>query len=111
MATNNYSIFFNRLSLNETKESSAVRQRHAGVLGLCAFISAYPYDIPDFVPDVFEHLGAHLNDPQPIPATIRKTVGNFKRTHHDNWAVHQLKFTENQLAVLTDLTVPPSYYA
>lgn len=111
--------------------------RHGGVLGLCAFISAYPYDIPDFVPDVFEHLGAHLNDPQPIPvcsqirkflsrrnrkccsflvfvvlqSTIRKTVGDFKRTHHDNWETHQLKFSENQLAVLSDLTIPPSYYA
>lgn len=51
----------------ETQEAESVRTRHMGVLGLCAFISAYPYDIPDFVPDVFEHLGAHLNDPQPIP--------------------------------------------
>lgn len=118
--------------LIETQEAESVRMRHMGVLGLCAFISAYPYDIPDFVPDVFEHLGAHLNDPQPIPvselqsalrkfeilcvrffsqSTIRKTVGDFKRTHHDNWATHQLKFTENQLAVLSDLTIPPSYYA
>lgn len=48
-------------------DTESVRRRHMGVLGLCAFISAYPYDIPEFVPDVFEHLGAHLNDPQPIP--------------------------------------------
>lgn len=51
-------------------EAESVRTRHMGVLGLCAFISAYPYDIPEFVPDVFEHLGAHLNDPQPIPVSI-----------------------------------------
>lgn len=129
-------------NMADKQESESVRMRHMGVLGLCAFISAYPYDIPDFVPDVFEHLGAHLNDPQPIPvssgqtlgffnvtnntkrfpffifhifhllqSTIRKTVGDFKRTHHDNWATHQLKFTEDQLAVLSDLTIPPSYYA
>lgn len=55
---------------NETQEAESVRIRHMGVLGLCAFISAYPYDIPDFVPDVFEHLGAHLNDPQPIPVRL-----------------------------------------
>lgn len=55
------------LLLIERQEAESVRMRHMGVLGLCAFISAYPYDIPDFVPDVFEHLGAHLNDPQPIP--------------------------------------------
>ncbi|XP_055638685.1 proteasome activator complex subunit 4-like [Toxorhynchites rutilus septentrionalis] len=96
---------------NDGGEANAVRARHTGVLGLCAFISAYPYEVPEFVPNVFEHLGAHLNDPQPIPATIRKTLGDFKRTHHDNWELHQLKFTEDQLAVLSDLTIPPSYYA
>lgn len=52
-------------------ESDAVRIRHTGVLGLCAFISAYPYDVPEFVPVVFEHLGAHLNDPQPIPVILK----------------------------------------
>lgn len=55
--------------ITETGEQVAVRIRHTGVLGLCAFISAYPYDIPDFVPEVFEQLGAHLNDPQPIPVS------------------------------------------
>lgn len=52
--------------LIDKQEADSIRTRHMGVLGLCAFISAYPYDIPDFVPDVFENLGAHLNDPQPI---------------------------------------------
>lgn len=51
-------------------DPESIRTRHMGVLGLCAFISAYPYDIPDFVPDVFEYLGAHLNDPQPIPVSL-----------------------------------------
>lgn len=57
-------------NMAERQEAESVRMRHMGVLGLCAFISAYPYDIPDFVPDVFEHLGNHLNDPQPIPVRI-----------------------------------------
>lgn len=56
---------------NETQEAESVRTRHMGVLGLCAFISAYPYDVPDFFPGVFEHLGNHLNDPQPIPVSER----------------------------------------
>ena len=53
-----------------SESSEAVRVRHCGVLGLCAFISAYPYDIPDFVPNVFEIISNHLNDPQPIPVII-----------------------------------------
>ena len=48
-------------------ESENLVKRHSGVLGLCAFITAYPYDIPEFVPNVFEIISNHLNDPQPIP--------------------------------------------
>jgi len=93
------------------RRRSEIVKRHAGVVGLCAFISANPYDVVDPVPEIFLMLGSHLNDPQPIPSSIRKTLGDFKRTHHDNWEQHKQKFTEEQLAVLTDLIVPPSYYA
>lgn len=48
-------------------KNDAIRIRHGGVLGLCAFIHAHPYDVPKYVPSVFEHLGLHMNDPQPIP--------------------------------------------
>ncbi|KAK9875517.1 hypothetical protein WA026_007908 [Henosepilachna vigintioctopunctata] len=84
--------------------------RHAGVLGLCAFINSTPYDVPPFLPDIFGVLGPHLSDPQPIPSTIRKTLCDFKRTHQDNWEMHKMQFTEEQLFVFQDLTVPPSYY-
>jgi len=41
--------------------------RHSGVLGLCACINAYPYEVPYFMPDMMLFLIEHLNDPQPIP--------------------------------------------
>jgi len=85
--------------------------RHAGVLGLCAFVDAYPYDVPEFLPDILVCLGDHLNDPQPIPVTVKKTLSNFRRTHHDNWQFHKLKFSDDQLVTLTDLLVSPNYYA
>jgi len=47
----------------------AIRIRHAAVLGLCAFIRAHPYDVPKYVPPIFEHLRLHMNDPQPIPVS------------------------------------------
>ena len=73
-------------------------------------------------------LADHLHDPVPIPATVKKVfqvcnimlnnqqlnnilLQDFKRTHQDNWAEHKQAFTEDQLAVLTDLLVSPSYYA
>ncbi|XP_039314530.1 proteasome activator complex subunit 4 isoform X2 [Solenopsis invicta] len=108
----NKNSFTNHHALANKNE--AIRIRHGGVLGLCAFIQAHPYDVPKYVPLVFEHLGSHMNDPQPIPMTIRKTLSNFKRTHYDGWTGmkgHAQCFTEEQLAVLQDLTVPPPHYA
>jgi proteasome activator subunit 4 len=54
----------------DTISLQSLKQRHSGILGLCAFINAYPYDVPEFVPDVFLLLGDHLNDPQPIPVSV-----------------------------------------
>lgn len=48
----------------------ALRIRHAAVIGMCAFVQAHPYDIPKYVPPIFEHLRPHMNDPQPIPVSI-----------------------------------------
>ena len=87
-----------------------------------------PYDIPESLPPVLMLLADHLHDPVPIPATVKKVfqvliillseaannkplLQDFKRTHQDNWAEHKQAFTEDQLAVLTDLLVSPSYYA
>ncbi|XP_034942579.1 proteasome activator complex subunit 4-like [Chelonus insularis] len=88
-----------------------LRLRHAGILGLCAFVRAHPYDVPKYVPSIFERLSSCLNDPQPIPSTIRRTLLDFKRTHYDGWTSHAQCFTKEQLEVLQDLSVPPSYYA
>jgi len=43
--------------------------------------------------------------------TVKKTLATFKRTHTDSWHDHLLKFTDDQLAVLTELLVSPNYYA
>uniref|UniRef100_A0A8D2L1E2 Proteasome activator subunit 4 n=1 Tax=Varanus komodoensis TaxID=61221 RepID=A0A8D2L1E2_VARKO len=86
-------------------------KRHAGVLGLSACILSSPYDVPTWMPQLLMDLSAHLNDPQPIEMTVKKTLSNFRRTHHDNWQAHKQQFTDDQLLVLTDLLVSPCYYA
>lgn len=43
--------------------------------------------------------------------TVKKTLSEFRRTHHDNWPEHRQSFTDDQLLVLTDLLVSPCYYA
>uniref|UniRef100_UPI00358F6C57 proteasome activator complex subunit 4 isoform X3 n=1 Tax=Myxine glutinosa TaxID=7769 RepID=UPI00358F6C57 len=86
-------------------------RRHAGVLGLSACVLSSPYDVPTWMPQLLMELSQYLNDPQPIEMTVKKTLTNFRRTHHDNWQEHKQRFTDDQLVVLTDLLVSPSYYA
>uniref|UniRef100_A0A3B3HLE3 Proteasome activator complex subunit 4 C-terminal domain-containing protein n=1 Tax=Oryzias latipes TaxID=8090 RepID=A0A3B3HLE3_ORYLA len=86
-------------------------RRHAGVLGLSACILSSPYDVPQWMPQILMELSDHLNDPQPIEMTVKKTLSEFRRTHHDNWQGHRQCFTDDQLLVLTNLLVSPCYYA
>ncbi len=52
----------------EIEESRRILvERHSVILGLCAFVNAYPYEVPEFVPDFLMILGDHLHDPEPIP--------------------------------------------
>ena len=37
---------------------------HSGILGLCAFVEAFPHDVPSFLPPVLMDLSTHVNDPQ-----------------------------------------------
>ena len=47
------------------EQSSADKlKHHSGILGLCAFVEAFPYDVPSFVPPILMELSTHLNDPQ-----------------------------------------------
>ncbi|OQV18206.1 Proteasome activator complex subunit 4 [Hypsibius exemplaris] len=91
--------------------TQSVVKRHAGVLGLSACIAAHPYEVPPVIPDILMDLGEHINDPPPISQSVRATFSEFRRTHHDSWREHKEKFSDDQLAVLTDLLVSPNYYA
>ena len=71
---------------------------------------SYLHSIPDFVPNILTILSGHLHDPLPIPKTIKETVQDFKRTHHDDWEEHKGRFSEDQLAVLDELLVSQSYF-
>ncbi|XP_063047941.1 proteasome activator complex subunit 4A [Engraulis encrasicolus] len=95
----------------DTIPSADLVRRHAGVLGLSACILSSPYDVPTWMPQLLMDLSVHLNDTQPIEMTVKKTLSNFRRTHHDNWQEHKQQFTDDQLGVLTDLLVSPCYYA
>ena len=57
---------------NGIKSSEKLLRRHAGVLGLCACVTAFPYDVPDFIPEILMTLSTHVDDPQPIQVRPKK---------------------------------------
>eukprot|EP00051_Salpingoeca_urceolata_P016044 m.211609 g.211609 ORF g.211609 m.211609 type:complete len:64 (+) comp18575_c0_seq8:5907-6098(+) len=63
------------------------------------------------MPEILVLLADHITDPEPIRATVRKTMSEFWRTHQDNWRDMKPSFTEEQLYSITDLLISPSYYA
>ena len=85
--------------------------RHVGVLGLAAFLTAFPYSAPDWMPSTLVTLAEHSSDPEPIKSSVNAALREFWRTHHDTWN-DDLKgqFTEDQLGLVTDLLIGPSYY-
>ncbi|KAF9423951.1 hypothetical protein BGZ94_008120 [Podila epigama] len=91
--------------------SEAIVKRHGGVLGLASLLEAFPYDVPKWMPEVMVYLSKFFSDPPPISTTVKKVFGDFKRTHQDSWHEDSKRFDPEQLEVLSDMLISPSYYA
>jgi proteasome activator subunit 4 len=89
----------------------AVRRRHAGSLGVAAVVRAHPFDVPPWLPTLLSGLARHVSDPVPIPATVRRTLDEFKRTHQDNWDAHKAAFTDAEMMDVTGVTSGGNYFA
>lgn len=98
-------------SLMKSCRSKDLVERHCGVLGLCAYMASRPYSLGPRLGSVLAELARHTSAPDPIPATIRAALADFRRTHQDDWLRHRDKLTEEELDLLADLTSPPSYCA
>ncbi|XP_031770190.1 proteasome activator complex subunit 4B-like isoform X2 [Galleria mellonella] len=98
-------------TLTRNCRSKQLVERHCGVLGLCAYLASRPYSLGPRLGEVLAELAKHTNAPDPIPATIRKSLAEFRRTHQDDWPKHREQLTEEELDLLADLTSPPSYCA
>ncbi|KAI1320115.1 hypothetical protein EDD11_002087 [Mortierella claussenii] len=91
--------------------TDALVRRHAGVLGLSSLLEAFPYDVPKWMPEVMVFLSGYFSDPPPVSTTVKKVFGDFKRTHQDTWHEDQKRFSHEELEVLSDMLISPSYYA
>ncbi|KAI8578771.1 hypothetical protein K450DRAFT_245430 [Umbelopsis ramanniana AG] len=89
----------------------ALLKKHAGVLGLSSLVDAFPYEVPKWMPEVLVQLAGCISEPAAIQSTVRKTFSDFRRTHTDTWHEDMLQFDEDQLSLLTDMLISPSYYA
>uniref|UniRef100_A0A6A7FWP5 Proteasome activator complex subunit 4A-like isoform X1 n=2 Tax=Hirondellea gigas TaxID=1518452 RepID=A0A6A7FWP5_9CRUS len=98
-------------SKSESWSSERMVTVHGAVLGLTSFVESAPYTIPSYMPQVLCTLANYINLPQPIAGSIRDSLSHFRRTHHDNWQEHKQHFSPDQLDVLNDLLLSPSYYA
>lgn len=86
-------------------------RRHGAVLGLSSMITSSPYSVPEWMPSVLVALSGCVNDPPPISTGVRKLFADFMRTHRDEWQMHKLSFSEDELEIVSELLVSPSYYA
>lgn len=97
--------------VNTEEGQLALRTRHAGILGLCAFVQANVHETPDYLPAVIAELADHANDPQPIRKSVADTLQDYSRSHHDRWSSeHRVKFTEAQLDAYLSVVSAVSYY-
>lgn len=95
----------------KTRSARAIRKRHAGCLGVSSIVKAHPFDVPAYLPSVLASLAQHVSDPAPIASTVKKTVGEFRRTHQDNWEQHKMAFSEQELQDILSVTAGGNYFA
>jgi proteasome activator subunit 4 len=95
---------------NGIDEIELVRQ-HGLMLIASSLVLSSPYTLPPWVPDVLEAISSRLNYRHPVGPTVRKTFSEFKRTHADTWEQDRLLFRPDQLDLISELLVAPSYYA
>lgn len=54
------------------------------MLGISSLVSAFPYEVPSFIPSILlETAMKHSASPVPISTTIRSMLAGFKRSHQD----------------------------
>lgn len=98
-------------SKNPSEDDDYLQHLHFGILGLSGLILSVPYQLPNWMPRAILILAHHVNDPEPIRSTIQKTINEFRRTHQDTWHKDKHQFNPDDLHMVSDLLISPSYYA
>jgi hypothetical protein len=59
-------------------------------------VSSFPFDLPDFMPDLVTSLSKHSGS-SAVQDTVKKCIQDFKSTHQDRWNDFKQSFTHDQL--------------
>lgn len=100
-----------RAGKRTTLDGERLFQRHGAVLALSSMVTSSPYSVPEWMPSVLVALSGCINDQPPISTGVRDLFGDFMRTHRDEWQTHKQAFTTDELEIVSELLVSPSYYA
>ena len=92
-------------------EKSALVARHAGLLGLDAYLSSKPYSIPKWMPETLIFMCDFVHDPEPLRKTVKKCLGEFWRTHQEDRQSIKDAFGDDNYDMISDLVVGHNYYA
>jgi proteasome activator subunit 4 len=88
-------------NLRLNKDAETLIRRHGAVLGLSSVITAFPYEIPEWMPSTLALLANKASgDRGMISLSVKKTLGDFKKTHQDTWIMDQKLFNEDELEAL-----------
>lgn len=47
-------------------DQSNLARKHGGILAITALVNSFPYEVPDYVPDLIAFLCQFVNSPSPI---------------------------------------------
>lgn len=97
------------------KHTTLPIQQQTSVYFLCAAVLSRPYDTPAFTPKALAALSKHSyerNASFVIRETVKLCCREYKKTHMtDNWDLHRMQFTQEELEALDDVISTPHYYA
>ncbi|GMH44904.1 hypothetical protein BSKO_12861 [Bryopsis sp. KO-2023] len=93
------------------QDPQVLLEKHTCILGIRAFITCHPYDIPEWMPEMLTAAVPAAGEPAPIKTTITKTLGDFRRTH-ENESHQELRaaFDEDQWEALQGVGSQASYF-
>lgn len=87
--------------LKHNKDQETLIRRHAAVLGLSSIITAFPFEIPTWMPSTLSFLATKASgDKGMISTTVKNTLGIFRKTRQDTWLMDKKLFNEDEMEAL-----------